>query len=88
MTMLKTISAICAAAALAGILFLVPVLTPSVEAHVPEAGAKSDRLALKTYGSECSQHAWPYFEAECLRNAASPTRTLKAVRIITTDHLD
>lgn len=86
--MLKTISAISAAAALAGSLFLVPVLTPSVEAHVPEAGAKSDRLDFKSYGSECSEHAWPYFEAQCLRNAVSPIRTVKAVRIISADHLN
>jgi hypothetical protein len=85
--MLKTISAVSAAAALAGIFFMVPV-TPSVEAHVPEVGAKADRLDLKTYGSECSQRGWPYFETQCLRNAASPTREAKAVRVVSADRLN
>ena len=85
--MLKTISALSAAAALAGIFFVVP-LTPSVEAHVPEVGVKSDRLDLKTYGSECSQRGWPYFESNCLRNAASPTREARAVRVVTADRLN
>jgi hypothetical protein len=85
--MLKAISAVSAAAALVGIFFIVP-LTPSVEAHVPAPGAKTDRLDLKSYGSECSQRGWPHFETHCLRDAASPTREAKSVRIVTADRLN
>jgi hypothetical protein len=80
-------SAVSAAAALVGIFFIVP-LTPSLEAHVPEAGAKTDRLDLKTYGSECSQRGWPHFETHCLRDTASPTRKAKSVRVVTADRLN
>jgi len=85
--MLKTMSALSAAAVLAGLFFMLPGLTPEVEAHVPEALAKADRLDLKTYGSDCSQRGWPYFETHCLRDAASPTREAKTVRVVTADRL-
>jgi hypothetical protein len=85
--MLKAISAVSAAAALVGIFFVVP-LTPSVEAHVHAAGAKTDRLDLKSYSSECSQRGWPHFETHCLRDAASPTREAKSVRVVTADRLN
>jgi hypothetical protein len=85
--MLRAISAVSAAAALVGIFFIVP-LTPSVEAHAPETGTKTDRLDLKSYGSECSQRGWPYVETHCLRDAASPTREAKSVRVITADRLN
>ena len=84
---ISAVSAVSATAALTGIFLMVP-LTPSVEAHVPEAGAKTDRLDLKTYGGGCSQRSWPYFETNCLRDAASPRREAKAVRIVTADRLD
>ncbi len=85
--MIKLMSAVAAAAAIAGAAILVPGLTPDVEAHAAPPAGKSDRLDLRTYGRACSQHGWPYFEASCLRNVASPTRRAPVVRIVTTDRL-
>lgn len=83
----KLIYAIAAAAVIAGAAVLIPNLAENVEAHGAQTSGKSDRLDLRTYGSDCSQHAWPYFEARCLRNVASPTRRAVVVRIVTTDRL-
>ena len=83
--MLKVIAAVSVAAALAGILVLIPGMTPTVQAHM--YSIKGDRLDLRTYGTACSQHAWPYFESSCLRNANSPTREARVVRIVSTDRL-
>jgi hypothetical protein len=89
--MLKTISATCAAALLAGTFFVVPGLIAPVAAKAPQGPltvGKGDRLDLKSYGSDCSERSWPYFEATCLRNPATPSRHVRAVRLITTDRLD
>ena len=86
--MLKTFSATVAIGLLAGVFFLGPALVVSVEAHAPQAplpGVKGDRLDVKRYGTACSERSWPYFEASCLRNGASPTREASAARLVTTD---
>ena len=84
--MIKLVAAISAAALLAGLtVTTIPGLSSNVEAHM--LAPKGDRLDLKTYGSGCSARAWPHFETTCLRDIASPTRTARPVRIVTTDRL-
>jgi hypothetical protein len=83
----KIFAAIAAAAMLAGAAVVVPGMTASVMAGAPQAAVKGDRLDLKTYGTACSQHGWPYFESSCLRDIASPTRVAKTVRVVSTDRL-
>ena len=65
--MLKTFYAIAAAAIIAACLVFSPSLTPQVEAGAPAASGKSDRADTRPLGTDCSQHAWPYYEAACLR---------------------
>ena len=82
--MIKALSAIAVAAAIAAGLTLLPGFAPQVEASTPQALARADRLDIRPAGSGCSQQAWPNFEASCLRRAG--TRTLvRPVRIVTTD---
>ena len=65
--MIKTISAVAIAAFVAAALTVLPGFAPSVEASVPQPLAKSDRLDIRTVGKDCSQQAWPNFDASCLR---------------------
>ena len=80
--MIKTFSAIALSASVAAALTLLPGFAPSVEASVPQPLAKSDRLDIRTVGKDCSQQAWPNFEASCLRRAGTKT-TIREARLVT-----
>jgi hypothetical protein len=82
--MIKTISAIAVAAFVAAALTVLPGFAPKVEASVPQALAKGDRLDVHAVGAGCSQKAWPNFEASCLRVAGSKTM-IREARLVTAD---
>jgi len=82
--MIKAFSAIAIAALVAGALTVLPGFTPNVEASTPQPLAKADRLDIRTIGRDCSQQAWPNFEASCLRQADSKTAVREA-RLVTAD---
>ncbi|HET7885036.1 MAG TPA: hypothetical protein VFL62_02300 [Bradyrhizobium sp.] len=82
--MIKTFSAIAVAACVAAALAVVPGFAPSVEASVPRPLAKSDRLDIHPTGRNCSEQAWPNFEASCLRSAGSRIAVREA-RLVTAD---
>jgi hypothetical protein len=84
--MIKAISAIAVAALIATALTILPGFAPQVEASVPQALAKGDRLDIRLVGRDCSQQAWPNFEPACLRLAGSSTPTqIKRARLVTAD---
>lgn len=85
--MIKALSALAIAAFVAAAVTLLPGFAPRVEASVPTALAKADRLDVKTVGRSCSEQAWPNFEPACLRNAASKTIIVNKARQISTDRL-
>ncbi|MFK4486580.1 hypothetical protein [Bradyrhizobium sp. USDA 336] len=80
--MIKTISAIVLSACVAAALTLLPGFAPKVEASVPQPLAKSDRLDIRSIGRDCSQQAWPNFEASCLRSAGTKANVREA-RLVT-----
>jgi hypothetical protein len=82
--MIKTLSAIAVAAFVAAALTVLPGFAPKVEASVPQALAKADRLDVHPVGRDCSQQAWPNFEASCLRVAGSKTM-IREARLVTAD---
>lgn len=82
--MIKTISAIAVAAFIAAGLTVLPGFAPTVEASVPVALAKADRLDIRPVGVDCSQQAWPNFEASCLRVAGNKTM-IREARLVTAD---
>jgi hypothetical protein len=82
--MIKAFSAIAVAALIAATLTVLPGFAPQVEASVPHALAKADRLDIRPVGKDCSQQAWPNFEASCLRAATSKT-TVREARLVTAD---
>jgi hypothetical protein len=82
--MIKTISAIAIAAFAAAALTILPGFAPQVEASVPQVLAKADRLDIRPVGTDCSQQAWPNFEASCLR-AAGTKSVIRHARLVTAD---
>jgi hypothetical protein len=82
--MIKALSVIAIAAFIAAALTILPGFAPKVEASVPLALAKGDRLDIHTVGPNCSQKAWPNFEASCLRVAGSKI-VIREARLVTAD---
>jgi len=80
--MIKALSAMAIAAFAAAALTVLPGFAPQVEASVPVALAKSDRLDIRPVGRDCSQQAWPNFEASCLRTG-NKTLSIQEARLVT-----
>jgi hypothetical protein len=80
--MIKALSAVAVAAFIAAALTVLPGFAPQVEASVPQALAKADRLDVRPAGKDCSQQAWPNFEASCLRLVGSKA-TIHEARLVT-----
>ena len=83
--MIKALSAIAVAAFVAAALTVLPGFAPQVEASVPSALAKADRLDVRPVGRDCSQQAWPNFEASCLRAAGTKAAVVRQARLVTAD---
>jgi hypothetical protein len=84
--MIKALSAIAVAAFVAAALTILPGFAPQVEASVPQALAKGDRLDIHAIGPSCSEHAWPNFEASCLRRAGTKgLSNIRQARLVTAD---
>jgi hypothetical protein len=82
--MIKALSAVTIAAFVAAALTILPGFAPEVEASVPAPLAKGDRLDIREAGRNCSQQAWPNFEASCLRAAGSRI-VVREARLVTAD---
>jgi hypothetical protein len=82
--MIKAVSAIAVAAFVAAALSILPGFAPQVEAGVPQALAKGDRLDIRPVGRNCSEQAWPNFEASCLRASGSRIM-IRQARLVTVD---
>ena len=61
-----------------------PGFAPRAEASAPRPPAKPDRLDIRTVGKDCSQQAWPNFEASCLRTSGSK-QVVREARLVTAD---
>lgn len=83
--MLKAVSAIAVAAALAGAAMIFPAMTPEVAASAPVPAAKTDRADVP---ASCERQGWPYYEANCLRDENRNAGRVPPVRIISTDRLE
>jgi hypothetical protein len=80
--MIKALSAIAIAAFIAAALTVLPGFAPQVEASVPVVLTKGDRLDIRPIGKNCSQQAWPKFEASCLRVAGTKAMPREARLIV------
>jgi hypothetical protein len=82
--MIKAFSAIAIAAFVAAALTVLPGFAPQVEASVPHALAKADRLDIHSAARDCSQQAWPNLQAACLHVAGS-RGMIRQARLVTAD---
>jgi hypothetical protein len=85
--MLRTAYAIIAAAIVSAAFLAFLSLSMNLEANAHVPGAKGDRADIRPLATKCSQHAWPYFEASCLRDPTKPLGQARDVRLISTDRL-
>ena len=80
--MLKTVYAIAAAAIVAASFWAPSASRPQLEARGWCRASKADRADMRPLAHECSQHAWPYFEAACLRDTRNPFGQARDVRLV------
>jgi hypothetical protein len=83
--MLKSIYAVIAAAIVAGAFVATLSVSEQVEARGSVPGTKADRADTRPLARDCSQNAWPYFEAGCLRDTRNSFGQVGDVRIISAD---
>jgi hypothetical protein len=83
----KIIPAVAAAAMGAAAVMSLPGFSPEADASTPPRVVKSDRLDLRPVGADCSPQAWPYYEANSLRDHREASRRAKPVRMIITDNI-
>ena len=83
----KVISAIAAAALGAALIIALPGFSPEVEAGTPAPVAKADRIDSRVSGPSCAHQAWPYYQADCLRDRSQMSGQGRKVRLVTTDRL-
>jgi hypothetical protein len=83
--MFGSISAVVLAALIAGAMTILPSLSDRVVASSPINSGKGDRLDARPLGIQCSEKAWPYFEAKCLRDGRAPESRAKTARIVSAD---
>jgi hypothetical protein len=82
MLIYKTLSAVAAAALGAALVLALPGFSPEVEARTPAPVVIETQPAATA--PDCSQQAWPYYDANCLTRANGQPRT---VRVVTTDRI-
>jgi hypothetical protein len=83
--MIKALSAVAVAAFIAAALTVLPGFAPQVEASVPRALAKADRLEIHPVAKDyCAQQNWPNFDASCLRKAGTQS-SVREARLVTAD---
>jgi hypothetical protein len=85
--MYKTVSMIAAAAFGAAAVTFIPTFAPVADAGTPPQVVKSDRLDIRPLGTACSQQAWPYYEANCVRDRMQPGGQARTVRVISPDRV-
>jgi hypothetical protein len=83
----RTIAAVALAALVAGAATILPGVSDRVVASAPLHSGKGDRLDLRPLGTRCSEQAWPYFEANCVRDPRLAHGQAKSARIVAPDHV-
>ena len=83
----RAISALFAAAIIAGGITVIHGASDKVAASSPLNSGKGDRLDIRTVGAKCSEQAWPYYEAACVKDRKQAMSEAKPARIVTTDRV-
>jgi hypothetical protein len=83
----KVVSAVAAMALGAAVVLALPGFSPEADASTPAKVTKSDRLDIRPIGKDCTTQAWPYYEANCLRNRNQAPGQVRSVRVVSTDRV-
>jgi len=83
----KLLPGIAAMAIGAGAVLAFPGFSPEADASTPPKVVKSNRLDLRPIGKECTQQAWPYYEASCLRDRTQAMSQARTVRVVSADRV-
>jgi hypothetical protein len=83
----QPVSAILLATLVAGAWIVLPGNSDQVVASAPMHSGKGDRLDIRPLGTKCSQQAWPYFEANCLRDRRVAMGQARTARMVTADRV-
>lgn len=82
--LVRPVSAVAFAAAIAGAFTILPTLSEPVDASAPIVLALAAAPAPMT--GKCAEQAWPYIDADCLRDSRKAEGQAKAAsRIVTAD---
>ncbi len=81
-----SMSAIALATLIVGGLTILPNFS-EVVAKAPIHSGKGDRLDYRPLGTQCSEQAWPNFEANCMRDRRAAMGKAKEARIVTADRM-
>ena len=82
----RSITAIALAALIVSGLMILPSLS-EVVAKEPIYAGKGDRLDYRPLGTQCSEQAWPNFEAGCMRDPRTAGGKARQARIVTADRI-
>lgn len=83
----RTVSAVVAAALVAGAITIVHGAHDKVVASAPLHSGKGDRIDIRAAGPNCSEQAWPYYEAGCIKDRRRPMSEAKPARTVTVDRV-
>ena len=62
-----------------------PGFSPDADASTPPPVVNSNRIDIRPAVEDCTQQAWPYYDAGCLRSTNHGQA--RTVRIVTTDRV-
>jgi hypothetical protein len=85
--LLRATAILLAAAAIVGGATAFSGASEKVSVTVPIQRTKGDRLDIRAAGRDCSQLAWPYYEATCVKDRRQAMSQAKDARIVTADRL-
>jgi hypothetical protein len=77
----RTLSVLLAAAVIVGSATVLSPASEKTSITVTVNAGKGDRLDAPAAGPKCSEQAWPYYEAACLKGQ------IRSVRIVTSDRI-
>lgn len=81
---IRAVPAFAVAAFSAVAITFLPSFAPQVEAGVPHAMAKADKLKVVRMEGACADQHWPNIDVSCLKGARAEAAA-KPVRLVTTD---
>lgn len=84
---IRAVTALVAAAVVASAMTVLHGAGDQVSASAPLNSGKSDRLDIRAAGPKCSEQAWPYYEAGCVKDRRQAMNQAKAARIVTADRI-